>query len=87
MLRLKALLFTPVLSNRATYMKWVTKKTLIWCRSLYISMKLANNAMLGCMFVTYTDICKHIMFTVRADHHGTSTRFHFHVGLKPLCDI
>ena len=24
--------------------------------SLYIIMKLANNAMLGCMFVTYTDI-------------------------------
>ena len=44
----------------------------------------ANNAMLGCMFVTYTDICKDIMFTVQADHHGTSIRFHFHVHLKPL---
>ena len=40
------------------------KKQLIWCRSFYISMKLANNRMLDCMFVTYTDICKHIMFTV-----------------------
>ena len=40
------------------------KKQLTWCRSLYISMKLAKNAMLGCIFVTYTDICKHIMFTV-----------------------
>ena len=47
-------------------------------------MKLANNAMLGCMFVTYTDICKHIMFTVQADHHSTSGRFHFHVRPKPL---
>ena len=56
--------FTPILSNRAMYMKWVTKKPLTWCRSLYITMKLANIAMLGCMFVTYTDICKHIMFTV-----------------------
>ena len=43
-------------------MKWVKK--LIWCRGLYISMKLANNTMVGCMFVTYTDICKHMMFTV-----------------------
>ena len=48
-------------------------------------MKLANNAMLGCMFVTYTDLCKHIMFTVQAGHHGTSVRFHFHVRPKPLC--
>ena len=60
------------------------KKTL-WFRSLYIIMKLANNTMLGCMFVTYTDICKHIMFPVQADHHGTSVRFHFHVRPKPLC--
>ena len=32
--------------------------------------------MFGCMFVTYTDICKHIMFTVQSDHHqyvSTST--------------
>ena len=48
-------------------------------------MKLANNAMLGCMFVTYIDKCKHIMFTVQSDHHGTSIRFQFHVRLKPLC--
>ena len=66
-------------------MKWTTKKQLIWCRGLYISMKLANNNLLGCMFVTYTDICKHMMFTVQADLHGTSTRFHFHVRLKQLC--
>ena len=44
-------------------------------------MKLANNAMLGCMFVNYTDICKHIMFT---DYHGTSVGFHFYVRPKPL---
>ena len=48
-------------------------------------MKLANNAMLGCMFVNDTNICKHIMFTVQASHHGTSIGFHFHVRLKPLC--
>ena len=71
---------TSVLSSRVTYMKCATKKQPIWCRILYISMKLANNAMLGCMFVTYTDICKHIMFTVQADHHGTSVRFHFHIS-------
>ena len=65
-------------------MKCARKKQLILCRSLYISMKLANNAMLGCMFVTYTDICKHIMITVQSDHHGTSIRFHFHVRLRPL---
>ena len=47
-------------------------------------MKLDNYAMLGCMFVTYTDICKHSMFTVQSDHHGTSIRFQFHVRLKPL---
>ena len=39
-------------------------------------MKLANNAMHGCIFVTYTDICKHIMFTL---HHGTTTKFHLHL--------
>ena len=76
---------TPVLSQRAINMKCTTKKPRIWCRSLYISMQLANNTMLGCIFVTYTDICKHMMFTVQADLHGTSTRFHFHVCLKPLC--
>ena len=75
--------FTAVLSSRVMYMKCATKK-LIWCHSLYISMKLANNAILGCMFVTYTNIFKHIMFTVQSDHHGTSIRFHFHVCLKPL---
>ena len=43
---------------------------------LYLGcLKLANNTMHGCIFVTYNDICKHIMFTVQADHHGTSTRF------------
>ena len=62
------------------------KKPLIWCRSLYNIMKLANIAMLGCMFVTYTDICKHIMFTVQANHHGISVRFHFYVRPKPLCN-
>ena len=46
------------------------KKTLIWCRSLYISMKLAINAMPGCMFVTNTDICKLNMFTA-----GVSEQF------------
>ena len=61
------------------------KKTLIWCRSIYNSIKLANNATHGFIFVTYNDICKQIMFTVRPDHHSTSTRFHFHIGLKPLC--
>ena len=30
-------------------------------------------------------ICKHSMFTMQADHHGTSIRSHFHVCLKPLC--
>ena len=72
---------TPVFINRATYLKCVTKQQQIWCCSLYINIKLANNAIFGCM---YTDICKHIMFTVRADHHGTSIIFHFHVCLKAL---
>ena len=44
-----------------------------------------QHEMLGCMFVTCIDICKHIIFTVQSDHHGTSIRFHFHVRLKPLC--
>ena len=34
-------------------MKCGTKKTLLWCRSLYISMKLGNNAIHSCIFVTY----------------------------------
>ena len=67
-----------ICSSRVTYMKCATKKQLTWCHSLYISMKLVNNAMLGCMCVTYTDICKHIMFTVPANHHGTCTSFQFH---------
>ena len=74
---------TPVFSQMAINMTCATKKTLKWCRSLYISMKLANNAMHDCIF----DICKTIMFTVRADHHGTSTRFNFHIRLKHLCSI
>ena len=42
--------------------------------------------MQGCIFATYIDICKQIMFTVQADHHGTTTRFHFHMnrGYKSL---
>ena len=35
-------------------------------------MKVANNAIDGCIFVTYIDICKYIMFTVQADHHNIS---------------
>ena len=66
-------------------MKCATEKPLIWCRSLYISMQLANIAILDCMFVTYND--KHIMLTVQADHHSTSVRFHFHVVPKPLCKM
>ena len=81
---LKLNCITSVFGSRVTYMKCATKNTLIWCHGLYITMKVANNAMLGCMFVTCTDKCKHIMFTVQADHHGTSTRFHFHERLKPL---
>ena len=55
------------LSNRVKYMKCATQKKLIWCPSLYISMKLANSAMFGCMFVIYTDIltfvkCPHTSF-------------------------
>ena len=46
-----------------------------------------QHEMLGCMFVTCIDICKHIIFTVQSDHHGTSIRFHFHVRLKPLCNM
>ena len=61
-----------------------TTKTLIWCCSLYISMKLAKSAMDGCFFVTYIDIRKHIMFIVQADHHNKSTKFHFRIHLKPI---
>ena len=50
-------------------------------------MLLANNAMHGCIFVTYIDICSHIMFPMKADHHGTSVRFPLHIGLKPLCTV
>ena len=67
--------FQPKVNQHEMY----HKKTLIWCRSLYISVKLANNTMHGCAFVTYIYTFKHIMFTVQADHQGTSTTFHFHV--------
>ena len=53
--------------------------------ALRASRGVHNNAMLGFIFVTYTDICEPIMFTVQANHQGTSTRFHFHVRLKPMC--
>ena len=46
-----------------------------------MTMKLANIAMPGCLFVTCIHICKLIMFTVQSDYHGT--RFPFQIGLKP----
>ena len=43
---------TPVFSQKAINMKCSTK-TLIWCCSLFVSMKLAYNAMHDCIFVIY----------------------------------
>ena len=57
------------------------KKTIKIIRNLYISMKLANDAMHGCMFVTYIDKFKHI-FVISTSW----SRWHQYKISRPLWD-
>ena len=48
-------------------------------------MELAKNAINEDICLAYISLCYHILFAIRADHHSTNVRFHFHVCLKQLC--